>query len=1166
MNHLRKTIGQYVAREILAQEPYGTVYGGFLGLERAIIKTFTPYGLSGDEAQPVVQAFLNTYTRLRELPENLYIGRVLDAGQLEDNYLYVTYEFIDSSTLQPHLDGYQRLTPDEIIRIFYEVARALDFVHEQRLVHGNLHVGAILERQSHSRGQAVLIDFGFWWGNPQLLTAAIPYMSPEQLAGQPPTAQTDIYALGKLLYHTLTGRVWQGSSRDAVDWSLLQNDVIAGIILRATEPQPTSRYTSAGDLANALHTCLVQQTQLQQQNGSVAVMDKNMPPLLLDNEVWYENLRKLDPDRGFESLDIYNIIYIGSDSVNDMIQLPSELGVEKRHVQLNRKARGWEIRPLYPNCWLGETDLIPNENVLWQDQDKLLRIGNACLRYPPTHKPLNLPHLSVEQSTDVLDAGEKLLITVRLRYDQPEDQETVLIQLISQDIPSAWIPTHQWNSNFSSQAILKEFEFEITPPRHPSSARKQYHFEVKVTHNGRVIRDGTVNGGFRIKPFDEFLFTLTELGGNQYQALVENLGNTEQVFSLYQDTTAENQQMTVFARLTDSEIKEYEAALASPTSITSENKSLFSLHRLRPLQRLPGVSSWQHAFMQRTGLIRISQSMNMVKSWFAFGKQWQTALKQMGTGEEDMPNAKMMRDKLPTLSFLKPYQLPLLVKIPPGKSRVVFLQSGGRPVRSFAQKLAGETVHVPFELSVYPATNKESVQKQTHIHKDAPFIGYWLRLFFILLFSTILFGVGALSDQDRDGSIFIRELYWGTDPRVPDTDGDGVLDGVELGFYRTIGDEQVITTNPLSSDTDGDGLSDYQELLQGSNPNLVDTDGDGIDDNWEICEAGDLTCVLNPLLANDRDFDKDGLTNAQEKIQGTRFDRLDTDNDGLSDAYELSYGTDPLNPDSDFDGLLDGEEELILLTNPNRLDTDGDSLEDALEVRDLMSNPLIADVLPAGVAFMVQGALPTATPFALPTAVPQIVVIPPTPTSIPAPTPFVVEQTAVLNPAVVGYLQTDLALANITKREGKLFIGDDRKQNQYIGFLFFELNDIPETATISSLLLEAQLDPFVLANFKTLTPLTVEVIALSQGYSALKPADLLQPTPFRYEVALTDSPAGLFVKMDDDVVKPIQGGQYLLLRFQFLVPNDVDNEEDVISIQTVTNDTTPVLNVVYSNS
>jgi len=59
-------------------------------------------------------------------------------------------------------------------------------------------------------------------------------------------------------------------------------------------------------------------------------------------------------------------------------------------------------------------------------------------------------------------------------------------------------------------------------------------------------------------------------------------------------------------------------------------------------------------------------------------------------------------------------------------------------------------------------------------------------------------------DSDQDGLWDADELFFGTDPLVQDTDGDGLTDGAEM---------DVFNTDPLSDDSDGDGVSDALELL-----------------------------------------------------------------------------------------------------------------------------------------------------------------------------------------------------------------------------------------------------------------------------------------------------------------------------------------------------------------
>ena len=136
--------------------------------------------------------------------------------------------------------------------------------------------------------------------------------------------------------------------------------------------------------------------------------------------------------------------------------------------------------------------------------------------------------------------------------------------------------------------------------------------------------------------------------------------------------------------------------------------------------------------------------------------------------------------------------------------------------------------------------------------------------------------------ETNDGNYHSRTMT-GTDPQKPDTDGDGLSDGVEV---LTLG------TDPNRVDTDGDGLDDGAEVnLHGTNPLLADTDGDLLSDPVEITAT-----KTNPLVADSdgngitdavEDLDKDGFTNLQEVVL------LLTDPlDGTSRfAIELTYSS-----------------------------------------------------------------------------------------------------------------------------------------------------------------------------------------------------------------------------------------------------------------------------------
>jgi len=132
------------------------------------------------------------------------------AGAHEDK-IFFAHELIPGESLYAILRRLGRLAPDLVIDYGTQLSNALDYLHQNELIHNNLSTDKVIIT---GEGQVKLSDVRMnrprkrRWDAPKraiLETAA--YMSPEQLLGEGTTNKSDVYSLGVLMYEMVTGRL-----------------------------------------------------------------------------------------------------------------------------------------------------------------------------------------------------------------------------------------------------------------------------------------------------------------------------------------------------------------------------------------------------------------------------------------------------------------------------------------------------------------------------------------------------------------------------------------------------------------------------------------------------------------------------------------------------------------------------------------------------------------------------------------------------------------------------------------------------------------------------------------------------------------------------------------------------------------------------------------------
>jgi eukaryotic-like serine/threonine-protein kinase len=198
------------------------------------------------------------------------IVNVFDTGEAGTT-AYIVMELFEGETLRDRLAREGTLEPPDAVAVMLPVLSALQFAHENGLVHRDVKPANILVGHD---GRVKVTDFGiakaaYDTGDATTtgsVLGSVPYMAPEQVQGVTVDARSDIYACGATLYETLTGRPpFEAETNLAAAMLRLTSDPVppravrAGIprgldaiVMRALARTPDQRFASAQDMASAL--------------------------------------------------------------------------------------------------------------------------------------------------------------------------------------------------------------------------------------------------------------------------------------------------------------------------------------------------------------------------------------------------------------------------------------------------------------------------------------------------------------------------------------------------------------------------------------------------------------------------------------------------------------------------------------------------------------------------------------------------------------------------------------------------------------------------------------------------------------------------------------------------------------------------------------------------
>ena len=190
---------------------------------------------------------------------------LLDAGRLADGRPYCVMELLAGRDLAAELER-GPLQPERVVAIVSAIAGALGVAHDAGVVHRDIKPSNVFLCDD---GRVVLLDFGIakLVADDAGLTMSrqtlgtIGAMAPEQLTGGEVDARTDVYALGVVAYHALTGEAPFSGEGAAQLHRFAQRPkpsaagapaAFDAIVTRAMAIRPEQRYATAGEFAEAL--------------------------------------------------------------------------------------------------------------------------------------------------------------------------------------------------------------------------------------------------------------------------------------------------------------------------------------------------------------------------------------------------------------------------------------------------------------------------------------------------------------------------------------------------------------------------------------------------------------------------------------------------------------------------------------------------------------------------------------------------------------------------------------------------------------------------------------------------------------------------------------------------------------------------------------------------
>jgi eukaryotic-like serine/threonine-protein kinase len=237
-------------------------------------------------SDPVFQKMFRDEARIASRIEHTNAAQILDVGEQHD-VTYLVMEYVDGDALSSIYRALKRqntrIPPGVVLRVMADACGALHSAHELRdgdgvllgVVHRDVSPQNVLVS---TKGLAKIIDFGIAKARDRVagdtstgqVKGKVRYMAPEQALGRVIDRRADLWAVGAILYHMLSGKPPYDGESDVQTLMALTSGLpplplppavpaaVAAVVKRALKPAPDSRFATAAEMQDAIEEAMVQ--------------------------------------------------------------------------------------------------------------------------------------------------------------------------------------------------------------------------------------------------------------------------------------------------------------------------------------------------------------------------------------------------------------------------------------------------------------------------------------------------------------------------------------------------------------------------------------------------------------------------------------------------------------------------------------------------------------------------------------------------------------------------------------------------------------------------------------------------------------------------------------------------------------------------------------------